>query len=125
MSGSNGNGTGRRGNTPPGAASGSRYHQPRSVEELTQRNIETIAQLETAAKAERTTADRVADGITAFCGTMTFVIVHLVWFGVWVLWNVLPVVPKGARFDPFPFQFLTLVVSLEAIFLSTFILISQ
>ena len=48
--------------------------------------------------------------------------VHLIWFGGWVLINVLPSV---RHFDPFPFTFLTLVVSLEAIFLSAFILISQ
>ena len=53
---------------------------------------------------------------------MTFVWVHVVWFGIWVLINVLPGMP---HIDPFPFTFLTLVVSLEAIFLSTFILISQ
>ena len=53
---------------------------------------------------------------------MTFVWVHVVWFAGWVLANGLP----GIRhFDPFPFTSLTLVVSLEAIFLSTFILISQ
>ena len=55
---------------------------------------------------------------------MAFVYVHIVWFGLWVLSNA-PFMPKAFRFDPFPFQFLTLVVSLEAIFLSTFILISQ
>jgi uncharacterized membrane protein len=53
---------------------------------------------------------------------MTFVWVHVAWFGGWVVLNVIP----GIRhIDPFPFTFLTLVVSLEAIFLSTFILISQ
>src|SRR4029078_3192376 len=57
-----------------------------------------------------------------FCGSMTFVWVHVIWFAGWVLANTLP----GLRpFDPYPFTFLTLVVSLEAIFLSTFILISQ
>ena len=49
--------------------------------------------------------------------------VHLLWFGGWMLMNLLPRSPF--RFDPFPFQLLTLVVSLEAIFLSTFILITQ
>ena len=53
---------------------------------------------------------------------MTFVWVHVVWFGIWILINVMPRLP---HIDPFPFTFLTLVVSLEAIFLSTFILISQ
>jgi len=53
---------------------------------------------------------------------MTFVWVHVLWFGGWITFNLMP----GTRhIDPFPFTFLTLVVSLEAIFLSTFILISQ
>ena len=47
---------------------------------------------------------------------------HVVWFGIWIAYNVTPGV---GHFDPFPFTFLTLVVSLEAIFLSAFILMSQ
>jgi uncharacterized membrane protein len=93
-----------------------------SVDKLTQRNIEAVRQLEEAAKEERTASDRVAEVIAKFCGSMTFVWVHVVWFGIWVLINVMPGLP---HIDPFPFTFLTLVVSLEAIFLSTFILISQ
>ena len=56
---------------------------------------------------------------------MAFVYVHVAWFGGWILWHVLPRLPQALRFDPYPFQFLTFVVSLEAILLSTFILISQ
>lgn len=93
-----------------------------SVDQLTERNVEVIRQLEEAAKEERTRTDRVAEAIANFCGSMTFVWVHVVWFGIWVLINVIPRLP---HIDPFPFTFLTLVVSLEAIFLSTFILISQ
>jgi uncharacterized membrane protein len=93
-----------------------------SVDQLTQRNIEAVKQLEEAAKEERSASDRVADAIANFCGSMTFVWVHVVWFGFWILINVIPRLP---HIDPFPFTFLTLVVSLEAIFLSTFILISQ
>lgn len=93
-----------------------------SVDQLTQRNIEAVRQLEEAAKEERTASDRVAEIIAKFCGSMTFVWVHVAWFGIWVLINVMPGLP---HIDPFPFTFLTLVVSLEAIFLSTFILISQ
>ena len=93
-----------------------------SVDQLTQRNIEAVRQLEEAAKEERTASDRVAEAIANFCGSMTFVWVHVVWFGIWILINVMPSLP---HIDPFPFTFLTLVVSLEAIFLSTFILISQ
>jgi uncharacterized membrane protein len=93
-----------------------------SVDDLTRRNVELIHRLEESGKNERTRSDLVAEAIAAFCGSMTFVWVHVVWFVVWILFNMLP----GLRhIDPFPFTFLTLVVSLEAIFLSTFILISQ
>jgi uncharacterized membrane protein len=98
--------------------------QPRegSVDQLTRRNVEVIRKLEQAAREERTRSDRVAEAIANFCGSMTFVWVHVVWFGGWILFNALPGIK---HIDPFPFTFLTLVVSLEAIFLSTFILISQ
>jgi len=90
--------------------------------DLTKRNVELIKQLEEATKQQRSRSDLIAEAIARFCGSMTFVWVHVGWFGVWVVLNVLP----GFRhIDPFPFTFLTLVVSLEAIFLSTFILISQ
>jgi uncharacterized membrane protein len=61
---------------------------------------------------------RIADKITAFAGSMGFVYIHTVIFGAWVGTGLF-----GA--DPFPFNFLTLVVSLEAIFLSAFVLIGQ
>ena len=63
---------------------------------------------------------RVADRITAFAGAMTFVWIHVVIFGTWLATDGL-----GLTHDPFPFNFLTMVVSLEAIFLSTFVLIGQ
>ena len=91
-------------------------------EELTKRNVELIRQLEDAAKQERTKSDLVAEVIANFCGSMTFVWVHVIWFGGWIILNLMPGIK---HIDPFPFTFLTLVVSLEAIFLSTFILISQ
>ena len=61
---------------------------------------------------------RISDVITAFCGDMRFVYIHTVLFAVWIG-------TKGFGTDAFPFNFLTMAVSLEAIFLSTFILISQ
>jgi uncharacterized membrane protein len=95
---------------------------PRSVSELTARNVSTIIELEEAERAKRTATDRVADVVTRFCGTTSFLWLHVLWFGGWIVLNVMP----GIRhFDPFPFPFLTLAVSLEAIFLSTFILISE
>ena len=59
--------------------------------------------------------DRLADAITRFAGSMSFVLVHVVWFGLWIALGV----------EQFPFGLLTMIVSLEAIFLSTFLLISQ
>ena len=64
--------------------------------------------------------ERAADLITKFSGSMQFVYLHVLWFTVWIGLNVTIV-----RFDPFPFGLLTLIVSLEAIFLSTFVLLSQ
>jgi uncharacterized membrane protein len=89
---------------------------------LTQQNVETVTRLEQAAKEQRTSADQVAEKIASLCGSMTFVWVNAGWFSAWILINVIPGIP---HVDPFPFTFLTLCVSLEAIFLSTFILISQ
>jgi uncharacterized membrane protein len=93
------------------------------VEELTQANVELIAQLEAAARQERTRAERVVDAITGFCGRLSFIYVHVAWFAGWIVWNV--VAPDPLRFDKYPFEFLTFTVSLEAILLSTVIMISQ
>jgi uncharacterized membrane protein len=60
-------------------------------------------------------ADRLADAITQFAGSMAFVFVHVAWFGAWIALGV----------ERFPYGLLTMIVSLEAIFLSTFLLISQ
>ena len=65
--------------------------------------------------------NQIADAITTFAGSMMFVYIHLFWFAVWIVAN--KVMTKG--FDPFPFGLLTMIVSLEAIFLSTFVMISQ
>jgi uncharacterized membrane protein len=98
---------------------------PVSLSSLTKRNVEIIAELEKAADAERSVTDRLADAISRFVGSMRFVYIHIVWFGIWIAASSLPFIPVAWRIDPFPYTFLTFVVSLEAIFLSTFILISQ
>src|SRR5205814_3139571 len=59
--------------------------------------------------------NRVADRITRFAGSMRFVYLHLLWFGAWFAFGV----------EPYPYGLLTMIVSLEAIFLSTFVMISQ
>ena len=68
--------------------------------------------------------DHTADGITAFAGSMRFVYIHIVWFGVWIALNV-GLAGVDHEFDRFPFGLLTMIVSLEAIFLATFVMISQ
>lgn len=72
---------------------------------------------------ERTRLQKSADWIAEFAGSITFLMIHVVWFGLWLVVNILPW--EAVRFDPFPFGFLTLTVSLEAIFLSVFVLLSQ
>jgi uncharacterized membrane protein len=70
------------------------------------------------------TQDHVADKVTDFAGSLRFVYLHSVWFFVWVVLNI-GVLGAALKFDPFPFGLLTMIVSLEAIFLSTFVMVSQ
>ncbi|MGW5434013.1 DUF1003 domain-containing protein [Streptomyces sp. NPDC004059] len=72
----------------------------------------------------RGTEDKIADAITAFAGTMRFVYLHALWFTVWIVFNE-GAFGQEAVWDPFPFGLLTMIVSLEAIFLSTFVMVSQ
>ncbi len=99
------------------------HQAPRSVEELTQNNIQTIIQLERKAGQDRSRAESIISQITGFFGQLVVVYVHITWFALWVGLNTLG--PKKWHFDPYPFEFLIFTLSLEAIFLSIFILISQ
>jgi uncharacterized membrane protein len=63
----------------------------------------------------------IADAITRFSGSFVFIEIHAVWFVAWIVLNEIP----STSFDAYPFGLLTLIVSLEAIFLSTFVLMSQ
>ncbi|MEH2198479.1 DUF1003 domain-containing protein [Nostoc sp.] len=94
-----------------------------ALSKIIERNIRTIIRLRLQAANKRNLQDRIADTITSFSGHIVFVYVHIVWFGAWIILNTgrIGVHP----FDPFPYGLLTMVVSLEAIFLSTFVLISQ
>ena len=65
-----------------------------------------------------------ADTITSFAGSLNFVYIHTIWFGIWILLNV-GILGAALAFDKFPFGLLTMIVSLEAIFLSTFVMVSQ
>jgi len=94
-----------------------------ALSHIMMQNIRTIVDLRQSAAHKRGLQERLADTITAFSGRMLFVYVHIAWFTAWVVLNTgrfgLP------PFDPFPYGLLTMIVSLEAIFLSTFVLISQ
>ena len=72
----------------------------------------------------RRVQDHTADTITSFAGSMRFVYIHIVWFSVWIAVNI-GLAGVGHEFDKFPFGLLTMIVSLEAIFLATFVMISQ
>ena len=99
--------------------SGYEKHLATIIEE----NIRTIAALRQSADVHRTTQERLADFVTEFSGRMAFVYFHIVWFGIWIVYNL--GLFGSQPFDPFPYGLLTMIVSLEAIFLATFVLISQ
>ena len=72
-------------------------------------------------KDARTTLEKITDWVAAFSGSMTFLFANAAWFAAWIWLNVSGI----SRFDPYPFGFLTMVVSLEAIILSILVLLSQ
>jgi uncharacterized membrane protein len=88
------------------------------------RNIEAVAKLEESFIKNRSAADTLADWIGGFSGSVTFVICHVAIYGLWILVN-LRLIPWFQPFDPYPFLLLSVVVSVEAIFLSTFVLMKQ
>ena len=73
------------------------------------------ALVEHAEKRAEDAQNRISDAITRFAGSMTFVYLHVIWFGCWI----------GFGLESYPYGLLTMIVSLEAIFLSTFVMISQ
>ena len=76
------------------------------------------------AEDKRTAVQKTADWIADFSGSIPFLMIHIVFFAVWIALNIQSV-PFAPMFDPFPFGLLTMAVSLEAIFLSVFVLLSQ
>lgn len=101
---------------------GEKYCQG-SLAKVVKQNIEAVEEYRLQAESQKTFQDHLADLITKWSGSMMFVYLHVVWFGVWIAINLgwLGIEP----FDPFPYGLLTTIVSLEAIFLSTFVLVSQ
>jgi uncharacterized membrane protein len=88
------------------------------------KNIESITRLEHEALHSLTRGERLSTAIAGFAGSLRFVFLHIGWFGLWYVVNA-GLLPGVTPFDPFPFSLLTMVVSLEAIFLSIILLINQ
>lgn len=86
-------------------------------------NIRSVADMQKRLEETRSLSDRIADTIGGFSGSMSFVVIHLVFFLTWFLVNTLHL---GIRhFDPYPFILLAMIVSVEAVLLSTFVLMKQ
>lgn len=98
----------KTGNTPPSA----------------QQNIEMVARLEQASLNERNLRERIGDAVADFAGTMTFVLMQLVIFAAYAFLNS-GKVPGVKPWDPYPYILLALLVSLEGVLLSTFVLMKQ
>jgi uncharacterized membrane protein len=88
---------------------------PALLERLSHLREPNPALVHHAEERARSVQNRIADQITAFAGSMLFVYIHIIWFGCWI----------GFGVEKYPFGLLTMIVSLEAIFLSTFVMISQ
>jgi uncharacterized membrane protein len=95
-----------------------------AVSKTLRRDIETLARLEQDSLKSRTVGERVADFIAGFSGTIQFVVLHVTFYGLWIVLNV-GLVRFVMPWDPYPFGLLSLVISLEAILLSTFVLMKQ
>ncbi len=83
-------------------------------------NIAAVAELERESRARKSSFDRVIDAIRAWAGSPMFIVVHVAWIAGWLVFNV-----EGRAFDPYPFSFLNMTLAVEAIFLSSFVLMAQ
>ena len=88
------------------------------------KNIEAIAQIERELLGRRSRVEKIGDAIARFFGSLWFIAAHIVFFTVWIVGNVVSVFDMEP-FDPYPFAFLGLIVGIEFIFLTTFVLMNQ
>lgn len=96
----------------------------RNLAEPVESNIRTVAELERKFDDKRSATDKISDLIAGFTGSIWFVALHILWFAAWFIINsgLVPGIPK---FDPYPFILLAMIVSVEAVILSTFVLMKQ
>jgi uncharacterized membrane protein len=83
-------------------------------------NIQAIASLERIVLEERSSVDRVTAAVTRIAGSTTFIAIHALWFATWMALNL-----TRNAFDPYPFALLNLIVALEAVFLTSIVLMTQ
>jgi uncharacterized membrane protein len=90
------------------------------TDDPTSTNIAAVAQLERDSHRRRSPFERVIDAVRAWAGSPMFILLHVFVIGSWIGWNV-----RGGGFDPYPFGFLNMCLAMEAIFLSSFVLMAQ
>lgn len=95
-----------------------------SVSTTAKKNIETIAQVELELQGRRSQVEKIGNRIARFFGSLRFITAHLLFFATWIVLN-LPVLHNVTEFDPYPFPFLGLLVGIEFILLTTFVLMNQ
>jgi len=100
------------------------YSVPASLANRFNESRGIVRSLKAKANAKRTPSEKMADWMTAAFGSFAFLVINVLWFSAWIIINV-GLIPGVTPFDPFPFGFLTMIVSLEAIILAIFVLISQ
>ena len=88
------------------------------------RNIQTITEVEQALLHNRKVAERVGEKVARFFGSLLFIAAHIFFFSIWIIINT-GSIARIPPFDPFPFSFLSLIVGIEFIFLTTFVLLNQ
>ncbi len=94
------------------------------LSQASRRSVQAVREIEGRAIGERTAGERVSDWVARRAGTVDSIGLHMVWYAAWLGWNS-DWFPRLPKFDPYPFAALTTIVSLEAIFLSLFVLASQ
>lgn len=98
-------------------------HGRRGMAQVVDRNVRALMERRASEDRAKPRSERIADRVTRFAGSMTFVYIHLVVYGAWIVLN-LGIIPRLRPWDP-TFVILAMEASVEAIFLSTFVLISQ
>lgn len=95
------------------------------VHQTSERRRQFFRSFEAKSLRSRSLLTQISDDLTAICGSSTFLFLHILWFVGWIVINMGAFPDTLPPFDPFPFGLLTMIVSLEAIFLAIFILVSQ